>query len=137
MTSSTWRALGNTYVVVELTDHGLDGAEASMLAQGTDGVLEVLARAEVSVEIAIWNPDGSRAEMSGNGTRIAAAWLAEQTGATEVAVEVGGRVALAPGWAPRAKSSRIWERSSSASGDDRRDHVRARVGRQPARGGRG
>ena len=36
------------------------------------------------LEIAIWNPDGSLAEMSGNGTRIAARWLAERTGATEV-----------------------------------------------------
>ena len=41
------------------------------------------------VEIVIWNPDGSTAEMSGNGTRIAAAWLAERTGAQEVDVRVG------------------------------------------------
>ena len=46
MTSSTWHALGNTYVVVEPTDHGLDAAGASTLAQGTDGVLEVLDRTE-------------------------------------------------------------------------------------------
>lgn len=92
MTSSTWHALGNTYVVVEPTDGVLDEARASALAQGTDGVLEVLGRTESSVEIAIWNPDGSRAELSGNGTRIAAAWLAAQTGASEVTVEVGGRV---------------------------------------------
>jgi diaminopimelate epimerase len=43
------------------------------------------------LEIAIWNPDGSRAEMSGNGTRIAARWLAERTGAERVAVRVGAR----------------------------------------------
>jgi len=55
-------------------------------------VLEVLARSETSVAIAIWNPDGSKAELSGNGTRIAAAWLAEQTGASEVTVEVAGRI---------------------------------------------
>ena len=36
-------------------------------------------------------PDGSQAEMSGNGTRIAARWLAEQTGNTEVTVVVGDR----------------------------------------------
>lgn len=41
------------------------------------------------LEVAIWNPDGSRAEMSGNGTRIAAKWLAERTGADRVAVRVG------------------------------------------------
>jgi diaminopimelate epimerase len=90
-TSSTWHALGNTYLVVE-PEEPLDTAAAAELARGTDGVLEVLDRSATSVEIAIWNPDGSRAELSGNGTRIAAAWLAEQTGESEVTVEVAGRV---------------------------------------------
>jgi diaminopimelate epimerase len=44
---------------------------------------------EVTVDIV--NPDGSRAEMSGNGTRIAAAWLMTQTGSTEARVHVGAR----------------------------------------------
>jgi diaminopimelate epimerase len=57
----------------------------------TDGILEVVARGDDWIEIAIWNPDGSRAEMSGNGTRIAARWLAERTGAERVTVRVGGR----------------------------------------------
>lgn len=91
MTSSTWHALGNSYVVVEPDGGALDAGEAAALATGTDGVLEVLARTASSIEIAIWNPDGSRAELSGNGTRIAAAWLAEQTGAREISVVVGGR----------------------------------------------
>ena len=39
----------------------------------------------------IWNPDGSIAEMSGNGTRIAARWLAERNGADEVRIRVGPR----------------------------------------------
>jgi diaminopimelate epimerase len=92
MRSSTWHALGNTYVVVEPEQGPLDATRASVLAQGTDGVLEVLRRDAAAVEIAIWNPDGSRAELSGNGTRIAAAWLAELTGASDIAVEVSGRV---------------------------------------------
>ena len=92
MTSSTWHALGNTYVVVELEDGPLDSARACALALGTDGVLEVLGRTAGTIEVAIWNPDGSRAELSGNGTRIAAAWLADLTGAREVAVQVAGRV---------------------------------------------
>jgi diaminopimelate epimerase len=41
--------------------------------------------------VAIVNPDGSRAEMSGNGTRIAAAWLMSYTGSTEARVHVGPR----------------------------------------------
>ena len=39
--------------------------------------------------IAILNPDGSHAEMSGNGTRIAAAWLMSRTGSTRARVHVG------------------------------------------------
>ncbi len=44
-----------------------------------------------TAEIVIWNADGSRAEMSGNGTRIAARWLAEQTGLDSVRIRVGPR----------------------------------------------
>jgi diaminopimelate epimerase len=43
------------------------------------------------VTIGIVNPDGSRAEMSGNGTRIAAAWLMARTGSPEARVRVGAR----------------------------------------------
>jgi diaminopimelate epimerase len=39
----------------------------------------------------IWNADGSTAEMSGNGTRIAAAWLGERSGRSRVTVRVGQR----------------------------------------------
>jgi diaminopimelate epimerase len=90
MTSSTWRALGNTYLVVESSGR-LDGDTARALSHDTDGVLEVLSVSHDRVEVAIWNPDGSRAELSGNGTRIAAAWLAERTGADAVEVVVGER----------------------------------------------
>lgn len=41
------------------------------------------------VTVGVVNPDGSRAEMSGNGTRIAAAWLMARTGSTEARVHVG------------------------------------------------
>jgi len=92
MRSSTWRALGNTYVVVETDRGALDAELASTLVGGADGVLEVLATAPGRVEIAIWNPDGSRAELSGNGTRIAAAWLIAETGEAEIDVVVGDRI---------------------------------------------
>ena len=90
MKSSTWRALGNTYVVVE-TDDRLEPADAVALADDADGVIEVLASSDERVEIAIWNPDGSRAELSGNGTRIAAAWLTARSGAGRMEVIVGER----------------------------------------------
>jgi diaminopimelate epimerase len=60
-----------------------------------DGIVEVRGQGENWLEVAIWNPDGSRAEMSGNGTRIAARWLAERTGAERIEVRVGARVAAA------------------------------------------
>ena len=41
------------------------------------------------VTVGIVNPDGSRAEMSGNGTRIAAAWLMARTGSADARVHVG------------------------------------------------
>jgi diaminopimelate epimerase len=43
------------------------------------------------VRVGIVNPDGSRAEMSGNGTRIAAAWLMGRTGSATARVHVGAR----------------------------------------------
>jgi diaminopimelate epimerase len=41
------------------------------------------------VTVGIVNPDGSRPEMSGNGTRIAAAWLMARTGSAAARVHVG------------------------------------------------
>src|SRR3970282_205919 len=97
MRSSKWHALGNTYLVVERDDaDSLDAGRARALARDTDGVLEVVATGEPDVEIVVWNPDGSVAELSGNGTRIAAAWLAGRTGAREVDVRGGDRVVVAP-----------------------------------------
>ncbi len=37
-------------------------------AKGTDGIIEVVHASDGAVEIVIWNPDGSIAELSGNGT---------------------------------------------------------------------
>jgi diaminopimelate epimerase len=88
MTSSRWDAQGNVYLI---TEESLTPELVRAALDGADGILEVFGRGDDWVEIAIWNPDGSRAEMSGNGTRIAARWLAEQTGADLVTVRVGPR----------------------------------------------
>ena len=56
-----------------------------------DGILEVADDGQV----VIWNPDGSQAEMSGNGTRIAARWLAERTGESVLTLHVGPRIVVA------------------------------------------
>ncbi len=92
MRFSTWHALGNRYVVVPRAEAGeLDPDRARELSTGADGVIEVVAARDEEIEVVIWNPDGSKAEMSGNGTRIAAAWLAGQSGATDIHVLVGPR----------------------------------------------
>jgi diaminopimelate epimerase len=88
MRSSRWDANGNIYLV---TEESLTPGTVRAEVGDADGILEVFRAGEDWVEIAIWNPDGSRAEMSGNGTRIAACWLTERTGAREVAVRVGPR----------------------------------------------
>ncbi len=54
-------------------------------------MLEVVSADGTEAEIVIWNPDGSVAEFSGNGSRIAAAWLAGRAGAERVTVSSGGR----------------------------------------------
>jgi diaminopimelate epimerase len=51
----------------------------------------VLAVEGDDVTVGILNPDGSHAEMSGNGTRIAAAWLMARTASTVARVHVGPR----------------------------------------------
>lgn len=94
MRSSKWHALGNTYLVVERAElaEPLTAERVVELTDGlADGVLEVLAAGADVADILIWNPDGSLAELSGNGTRIAARWLADRTGAVTVRIRVGGR----------------------------------------------
>src|SRR5579862_2464468 len=84
-----WDAQGNIYLVAQ--GEALSPERVRDAVGDADGILEVLAAGDDWVEIAVWNPDGSQAEISGNGTRIAARWLAERTHADRVVVRVGGR----------------------------------------------
>jgi diaminopimelate epimerase len=95
MRSSKWSAHGNIYLLVEDERLTPDRAREVSAQHKTDGVLEVVSVEGVEAEIAIWNPDGSRAELSGNGTRIAARWLADRRGAGEVRIRVGERLTKA------------------------------------------
>jgi diaminopimelate epimerase len=88
MRSSRWQAHGNVYLV---TEEPLTAELVRAHVGDADGMLQVTARGDDWLEIVIWNPDGSVAEMSGNGTRIAARWLAAETGADRVTVRVGAR----------------------------------------------
>ena len=93
MRFSKWHALGNSYLVV---DEAIDPELARRLCDvrygvGSDGVVEVVSANGAAAEIVIWNPDGSVAEFSGNGSRIAAAWLAARAGTAQVTIGVDGR----------------------------------------------
>jgi diaminopimelate epimerase len=92
MQFSRWDAQGNVYL---LTERELTADAVRAGVADADGILQVTARGHDWVELVIWNPDGSTAELSGNGTRIAARWLAAATGATVVRVRVGPREVVA------------------------------------------
>jgi diaminopimelate epimerase len=93
MRFSRWSAAGNEYLLAEQAELGgpLTPERVREEVGGADGILEVVAAAGNAAEIVIWNADGSVAEMSGNGTRIAARWLAERSGTREVRIRVGPR----------------------------------------------
>jgi diaminopimelate epimerase len=102
MKLSKWHGLGNDYLLVEraalhapLTPERVKRICDYHFGVGSDGILEVVSADGDSAEVVIWNPDGSVAELSGNGTRIAARWLARRAGADEVRILVGPRVVTA------------------------------------------
>ena len=87
MRFSKWHAHGNVYLLTD--EGGLTPGRVRAEVGDADGIVEVLSAGTDAAEVVIWNPDGSTAELSGNGTRIAARWLAERTGAGEVRIRVG------------------------------------------------
>jgi diaminopimelate epimerase len=96
MKLSKWQALGNDYLLVEQADPPtpLTPDRVRHLCDyhygvGSDGLLEVLATRDAHADVRIWNPDGSTAELSGNGARIVVAWLARKSGTDRLTVRVG------------------------------------------------
>lgn len=79
-----WQALGNDYVVIEndeleleLTSERVRSICAAHFGCGSDGIL-LLSRTDDPAHVAelrIFNPDGSEAELSGNGARQAVLYL--------------------------------------------------------------
>src|SRR3954466_7004682 len=79
-----WQALGNDYVIVErdelpfeLTPERVRSICAPHTGVGSDGIL-LLSRSDDSglvADLRIFNPDGSEAELSGNGVRQAVMYL--------------------------------------------------------------
>src|SRR5689334_11250113 len=79
-----WQALGNDYVIVEasalpfeLTPRRIAAICAPHTGVGSDGIL-LLSEPDAPENVArlrIFNPDGSEAELSGNGAREAVLYL--------------------------------------------------------------
>ena len=79
-----WQALGNDYIVVEaaalvweLTSARIERICQPHFGVGSDGILlvEPVEDPAYVAELRIFNPDGSEAELSGNGAREAALYL--------------------------------------------------------------
>ena len=79
-----WQALGNDYLIVErealaweLTPERIRGLCHPHFGVGSDGVLLLSESADERyvAELRIFNPDGSEAELSGNGAREAVLYL--------------------------------------------------------------
>jgi diaminopimelate epimerase len=97
-----WQALGNHFLLVERENApvAMTGARARLLCDealgfGADGVLELQLGGRADVEVVVHNRDGSVAEISGNGTRIACAWAAERLGRDALTVHTGAGVGRA------------------------------------------
>ena len=102
MQFSKWHGLGNDYLLVERAELAFPLTPARVqkicdyhFGVGSDGIVEVTSANGDAAEVVIWNPDGSTAELSGNGTRIAARWLARRSGAGTVRISVGPREVVA------------------------------------------
>jgi diaminopimelate epimerase len=98
MRLSKWHGLGNDYLLLEQSEPALELAPARVtllcdyhFGVGSDGIIEIVSTGGDEVELRIWNPDGSLAELSGNGVRIAARWLARRNALAQVRVRVGER----------------------------------------------
>jgi len=95
-------ACGNDFLILEEAVAG--GAHAALARRlcsrntgiGADGIefldREPARRANCEIFLRLFNADGSEAELSGNGTRCVAAWLAHSEGLTEVALGTQGGV---------------------------------------------
>jgi diaminopimelate epimerase len=84
-----WHGAGNAYLVIEAADAQVELTPARVarichpdLGAGSDGILVIEGR-----HVRILNPDGSDAEFSGNGSRIAAAHIAARDACSELELE--------------------------------------------------
>jgi diaminopimelate epimerase len=96
-------ACGNDFLII--TEEAAAGYDKAELAQrlcerntgiGADGVEFFTSTGDASGRIRLYNADGSIAEISGNGTRCVAAWMAE-----ELNLQIGEEVSIETDAGPR------------------------------------
>ncbi|GAA3758869.1 diaminopimelate epimerase [Terriglobus aquaticus] len=91
-------ACGNDFLILEESvANGQHAALARELCSrhygiGADGIEFVDRRADGSFFLRLFNADGSEAELSGNGTRCVAAWIAYSEGLKSTTIETHGGV---------------------------------------------
>jgi len=91
-------ACGNDFLIIEEHLAGRRHAElarklcARNTSVGADGIEFLERRPGGELFLRLFNADGSEAELSGNGTRCVAAWLASSEGLWEVALGTHGGV---------------------------------------------
>jgi diaminopimelate epimerase len=91
-------ACGNDFLILEEAVAGRSHAAlarklcARNTSIGADGIEFLERRAKGEFFLRLFNADGSEAELSGNGTRCVAAWLAQSEGLQEVALGTHGGV---------------------------------------------
>ena len=74
--------LGNDYFIYDVNKNQMELTEERVklicnrhFGVGSDGILEGPFTTEDGIQVRIWNPDGSKTEISGNGIRIFAKYL--------------------------------------------------------------
>ena len=91
---------GNEFVMVDCVKHNLEGVDLAEFARfvcnrtdgvGADGVLLLVQRGEM-FGMRMFNPDGSEAEMCGNGIRCVARLAEEKVGSREFDMFSGGNI---------------------------------------------
>jgi diaminopimelate epimerase len=91
-------ACGNDFLIIEESEaHGQHAALARKLCSrntgiGADGIEFLQRKPDNTLFLRLFNADGSEAELSGNGTRCVAVWLAASEGLHEVALGTHGGV---------------------------------------------
>lgn len=92
---SKWHGLGNDYIIIGAAeiDFELNAERATAICDrhfgiGSDGILLWSGTESAGFRLHIFNPDGSRAEMCGNGIRMLARYLYDQGYAKETAISI-------------------------------------------------